>query len=227
MRVRGDGSLRQGVNPRFRRTPARCYDHVVESENRPETDPTDDVPAPEEEPTEPTEAPEVTRLPLADGRERSLDPRSVTVSRMGGAIGFGITFLGTTVALIVLLLVAGFPSAVRLGMFAAWLLLNGFLGWHAWFWPAISYRYTAWKLDDRGMRIRRGVLWRSETSVPKSRVQHTDVSQGPIQRSFGIATLTIHTAGTQSASVPLAGVSHEDALAIRDHLIDGGDDDGV
>lgn len=207
----------------------------METETRRETGPAHDVPSPEEGSTEPPEAPvEPTPpepppsvSPLADGRERSLDPRSVTVSRLGGAIGFGITFLGTTIALIVLMLVGTFPSAIRLGIFGAWLLLNGFLGWHAWFWPAISYRYTAWKLDERGMRIRQGVIWRSETSVPKSRVQHTDVSQGPIQRSFGIATLTIHTAGTQSASVPLAGLSHADALAIRDHLIDGGDDDGV
>ena len=69
--------------------------------------------------------------------------------------------------------------------------------------------------------------WRSEISVPKSRVQHTDVSQGPLQRRFGLATLVLHTAGTQHAAVSLSGLSHEAALQIRDYLIEGGPDDAA
>lgn len=174
-------------------------------------------------PAEP--APE--RPSLADGRERRLDPRSVTAARIAGGIGAAATFLGTTLALGILLWADPVGRGGRFVMFGAWLFLNGLISSHAWFWPPLSYRYTAWKLDEQGMGIRRGVLWRSEISVPKSRVQHTDVSRGPLQRAFGIATLVIHTAGTQNASVPLSGLSYEDALAIRDHLIEGGDDDGV
>ena len=77
------------------------------------------------------------------------------------------------------------------------------------------------------MSIRRGVVWRSEISVPRSRVQHTDVSQGPLQRRFGLATLILHTAGTHHASVSLAGLPHAAALAIRDYLIEGGAGDVV
>ena len=44
--------------------------------------------------------------------------------------------------------------------------------------------------------------------VPRSRVQHTDVSQGPVERRFGLGTLVIYTAGTDYARVDLAGLDH-------------------
>lgn len=153
----------------------------------------------------------------------------MTVSRLGAAIGavviFGATTLGLVVALVSLASVLS--GTHRLLIASGWLLLNGLVSAHAWFWPALSYRYTAWKLDQEGMHIRQGVLWRSETSIPRSRIQHTDVSRGPLQRGFGLATLVIHTAGTQNASIPLSGLSYEHAMAVRDHLIEGGEDDGV
>ncbi len=63
--------------------------------------------------------------------------------------------------------------------------------------------------------------------MPRSRVQHTDVSQGPLERRFDLATLVLHTAGTQHAAVSLGGLSHKAALAIRDYLIEGGAGDAV
>ena len=56
-------------------------------------------------------------------------------------------------------------------------------------------------------------------AVPWARVQHADVSQGPIQRMYGVGTLTIHTAGTSNSSVNLAGLSHELAISLRDKII--------
>ena len=57
------------------------------------------------------------------------------------------------------------------------------------------------------------------TNVPRSRVQHTDVSQGPLERRYGVGTLVIHTAGTDDAVVTQRGLTHGTALAIRDHLL--------
>jgi membrane protein YdbS with pleckstrin-like domain len=42
-----------------------------------------------------------------------------------------------------------------------------------------------------------------------------------------LASLIIHTAGTQNASVSLGGLSHDDALRVRDHLIDVDERDAV
>jgi len=80
-------------------------------------------------------------------------------------------------------------------------------------WQARGYHLGA----DR-LRVVRGVLWHSDTIVPFSRVQHIDVSQGPLERLFGIATLTLHTAGTHNASVALPGLAEETARAMREAI---------
>jgi membrane protein YdbS with pleckstrin-like domain len=165
--------------------------------------------------------------PIADGRFRQLDPRSVQVARISGGITSAILAGVSLIGLVILLLAVrvGFLGALLLAV--GWLLLAAVLGTSSLFWPGLSYRHASYRVDPMGLRIRRGVVWRSETSVPKSRIQHTDVSQGPIERGFGLATLIVHTAGTENASVSLGGLTHETALGIRDFLIEVGDDDAV
>ena len=89
----------------------------------------------------------------------------------------------------------------------------------AWRWPSVSYQHTSWKLDEEGLEIHKGVFWKHQISVPLGRVQHADVSQGPIQRSFGLGTLVLHTAGTQNSSVVLSGLSQTTATELRDQII--------
>ena len=114
-------------------------------------------------------------------------------------------------------------NAVRFTIITAIATMATFISW----WPGVSYRHTDYRISDQGLRIRRGVLWRSVGNVPRSRVQHTDVSQGPVERYFGLATLVVYTAGTHHASTSLRGLPHERALLIRDHLIAGGKGDAV
>ena len=116
---------------------------------------------------------------------------------------------------------------LKLGLVAAYVGLSGLGATLSYVRPAWRYQYTRYRVDRLGLTIRRGIYWRSVTSVPKSRIQHIDVLQGPVQRRFELATLVVHTAGTQSASVSLGGLSHADALPLRDFLIDRDDRDGV
>ena len=44
--------------------------------------------------------------------------------------------------------------------------------------------------------------------MPRSRIQHTDVTQGPFERWLGLGTLVIYTAGTEHAAVPIEGLPH-------------------
>lgn len=84
------------------------------------------------------------------------------------------------------------------------------------YWQHDVYR---WRLSDRGLDIHQGVWFRSEINVPRYRVQHTDVQQGPLMRRFGIAKLVVHTAGTKEAFVTLEGISLETARHLRDVLL--------
>jgi membrane protein YdbS with pleckstrin-like domain len=164
---------------------------------------------------------------IADGRERKLDPQSIPADRVASGI-FALILTGASLIGVTVAALAGSWSFLGIlllfgGWFAAAGAMTGLLLW----WPALSYRHTFYDVSPDGIRIRRGVIFRTASFVPRSRVQHTDVAQGPVQRAFGIATLVIYTAGTHNASVSLGGLSHETALAIRDHLIVGGQDDAV
>lgn len=86
-------------------------------------------------------------------------------------------------------------------------------------------RRTHWKLDPRGLQVRRGLVWKHELLVPRSRVQHLDIERGPIERRFGLATLVVHTAGTRLHALRQAGLRDADALALRDALLPEADRD--
>src|SRR5688572_13694477 len=146
--------------------------------------------------------------PIADGVDHSLDPRYVSLGRLNGAIG--TSFLGVVSCAGMLgLWIASGRLMTGLLLVPLWLGLVGLIAWHLQRWPAISYRHASYRVDELGIEIRGGVVWRAITNVPRSRVQHTDVSQGPLERKFGLGTLVIHTAGTTHSRVTLEGLDHE------------------
>jgi uncharacterized protein len=176
---------------------------------------------------EPVAVPEPTPPSIADGVERSLDPRSISLKRIQGGIFAGALSFGLLFPLVLLPLGASFPSWLKLLLPLLWLTIALALAWHARRWPVIEHRHASYKVDGRGIEIRRGVIWRGVVNVPRSRVQHTDVSQGPLERRYGLGTLVIYTAGTDHARVDLAGLDHGTALEIRDHLLPGEGEDAV
>ncbi len=77
----------------------------------------------------------------------------------------------------------------------------------------------AFALADDGLLIRKGVLWRSERYVPRIRIQHVDVVEGPIARRHGLSVLSLHTAGAHLESADISGLRAADAFALRDRLL--------
>ena len=84
--------------------------------------------------------------------------------------------------------------------------------------PQTRYNARGYQMGADRLRVVRGLLFRSDTVVPFGRVQHIDVHQGPLDRFFGIATLTLHTAGNHNASVALPGLGEELARAMREDI---------
>lgn len=163
---------------------------------------------------------------IADGELRMLDPRFVTMERVSSWITAGIIALGSGFGTVVTALaVDEFWFAVTVA--CIWPTLIGLLFWWGYRYPKLFYAHARYRLEERGIEIRRGVWWRQVIDVPRSRVQHTDVTQGPLMRRYGIARLVVHTAGTENASVDLNGLAHPTALLIRDFLIRGGEADGT
>jgi membrane protein YdbS with pleckstrin-like domain len=165
--------------------------------------------------------------PVADGVERALDPRQVALLRLVGWITTAAISSSLAVALLIVLAAAPLPGWARAPLGLLWPAATLALAWLSHRWPAVQHRHASYRVDGRGIEIRRGVLWRRVVNVPRSRVQHTDVSQGPLARGYGLGTLVIYTAGTDHARVDLHGLAHATALAIRDHLLPGESGDAV
>lgn len=80
-------------------------------------------------------------------------------------------------------------------------------------------RVRAWAYCERedDLLVRRGVLISRLSVIPYGRMQFIDVIAGPIERSFGLATVRMHTAAASSdARIP--GLLQEEAARLRDHL---------
>src|SRR5262245_15575208 len=117
---------------------------------------------------------------IADGVPRQLDPRWIPVQRIHGAI-FTAILSSVSFAGVIVLWVASGVLLAGLLLLPLWLVLMAALAWTMYRWPPISYRFASYRLDDDGLEIMRGVYWRTITTIPRSRVQHTDVSQGPLE----------------------------------------------
>ena len=82
--------------------------------------------------------------------------------------------------------------------------------------PQRIYRRLRYGLTDRLLQVVRGWLFHTDTIVPFVRVQHLDVTRGPLDKLFGTATLVVHTAGTRNSIVTVPGLAPDRAAEIRD-----------
>ncbi len=84
--------------------------------------------------------------------------------------------------------------------------------------PERRYRRLGYALRPKLLQVVRGWLFHTDTIVPLVRVQHIDVTRGPLDKSFGTATLVVHTAGTHNSIVVLPGLAPQTASDIRDEI---------
>ena len=90
-----------------------------------------------------------------------------------------------------------------------------FLLWQIWLIPRQVYR-LGWLETDNDLLLSKGKLWHTFTVVPYGRVQYLDVSQGPIERRYGLKTLRLHTASASvDAKIPGLDADLADELRAR------------
>lgn len=140
-----------------------------------------------------------------------VEPSYRSVLRLRAAMFWLPLFAGSMVADRLLLAERGFGGwlPALIAALAAAAILVG---------PGRAYRRLGYAFDDSLLRVARGWLLHVDTIVPFVRVQHVDVARGPLDKLFGTASLTVHTAGTHNSTVVLPGVSPERAAEIRDAI---------
>ncbi|MGO4957034.1 PH domain-containing protein [Luteococcus sp. Sow4_B9] len=146
-----------------------------------------------------------------------LSPRYLTMKRLMILIVWPILLL---------------PACAALGWFHEWwsgaVLAALCAGWIFYRWHRMGRVYRQWGYAERetDLYIREGLMWRRLTVVPYGRMQVVTVNSGPIERHFGLATVTLETASAGTdATIP--GLPQADADMLRDRLSQLGEQQAV
>jgi len=120
--------------------------------------------------------------------------------------------LGLPVVAVLVLLTDGRPGAGLIAAVAAVAaaVLGGLIARN-------RYRSWAYREREEDLIVARGVLVRRVSVVPYGRMQFVEVTAGPAERAFKLATVQLHTAAAGSdARIP--GLERDEAARLRDRL---------
>lgn len=147
--------------------------------------------------------------------DHPLDPRQVWV----WTVGWGLAGLGLAAVVLVgdlALSAAGSDVRGPTGLTAAAVAVMTIAA--AAVLPRIAHRRWRYRLGPTELELRRGIVVRTETSIPYRRVQHIDITRSPVERSLGLSELVVRTAAaTTDATLP--GVAVAEAEALRDVIL--------
>src|SRR3954454_602612 len=88
----------------------------------------------------------------------------------------------------------------------------------------VTRSWRSWGYVERedDLYITHGVIFRTLIAVPYGRMQLVEVASGPLERSFGLATVSMKTASPETnATIP--GLPPEEAARLRDRLTELGE----
>lgn len=137
-----------------------------------------------------------------------VSPKLAAVRRVTAAIVLGLL---------------GAAGLLALGLMLDWLygvlVLVVAAGAFGWSWVLIGRNQQSWKYAEREdeLLVSHGILFRQLVVVPYGRMQFVDVAAGPLERSFGIATVELHTA-TPATDAKIPGLHPDEASRLRDRL---------
>jgi membrane protein YdbS with pleckstrin-like domain len=128
----------------------------------------------------------------------------------------GAPALLAAVGLAVLGALSGSAAAYSVAVAA---LITGALSWRF-----VGRRFGSWGYAERedDLLVRRGVMFARLSVVPYGRMQFIDVTAGPLERAFGLATVRLHTAAA-STDARIPGLEREEAARLRDSLAELGE----
>lgn len=104
------------------------------------------------------------------------------------------------------------------GMFALALSL-ALLTFIAWF-RYIATKAIHYSIRQHDIILKSGVFWKKEVIQPLKRVQHVELTRGPIDERYGLANVRLFSAGTALSTFVIRGVEHEIAARIKQFVLD-------
>ncbi len=166
-------------------------------------------------------------LPAADGDEpRSFRPAPGFLRYLKFWFWIVLVLIDLSLTVLWLVILVASPLAGAL-LAPVWLVVAIVPDIIAWIAIHLRYDTTWYVLSSRSMRIRRGIWSIREVTITYENIQNVSVTQGPIQRACGIASVTVQTAGGGGTTAGQGGgAGHsavleglDDAAAVRDLIM--------
>lgn len=101
-----------------------------------------------------------------------------------------------------------------------WLIVMALVAlWLPVFWGSLEYA-----IESDCVKSKSGVFWKKRITVPYNKITNIDITQGPLQRAFGIGTIHVQTAGAGGqqgthAELRLLGISNLEQ--VKDTIMEG------
>ncbi|GAA1603766.1 MULTISPECIES: PH domain-containing protein [Kribbella] len=137
-----------------------------------------------------------------------VSPKLATLRRLNAGIIAGLVAIA---ALLALGLTVGWLYGVLAAVVTALVL--------GWAWILIGRNQRSWKYAEREdeLLVSHGIMFRELVVVPYGRMQFVDVTAGPLERAYGMATVELHTA-TPATDAKIPGLHPDEAGRLRDRL---------
>ena len=100
-------------------------------------------------------------------------------------------FIGLAILLPLLLFAEGEAFVIFVLILVGWLLIMVPVA----IWIPAYYRSLQYAIEPAAIKAKGGVFWKRQVTVPMSKITHIDITQGPLQRAFNLATIHVQTAG--------------------------------
>lgn len=138
----------------------------------------------------------------------TISPKHATTEMISVPLGWALFVIASMVSAIIWA-----PTWAVVGAGIAWAV---FLGWRVW---AVRRGARSWGYaqNETDLYVTHGVLFRELSIIPYGRMQVVEVNSGPLQRKFGLATLTMTTASS-AGQISLPGLVASEAARLRDEL---------
>lgn len=83
----------------------------------------------------------------------------------------------------------------------------------------VGFKYAGYALREKDVLYRSGWIIRKIRIVPLNRIQHVSMQSGPIERKFGLASVTLYTAGgDNSDDFSIHGITNETATQLKEWI---------
>lgn len=92
--------------------------------------------------------------------------------------------------------------------------------WLFFIWVPKILKRLKYVLHDEDIQLQKGYLYWRQLAIAANRIQHIEVTQGPLERFLGLASLVIYTAGSIGSDMKLPGLNLRTAQEIRARLLE-------